>query len=53
MIFKSDYFFITNFYLFALDEAPRGPLRNAGASRGRGASRVQSHPYAGATRRGY
>jgi len=31
----------------------RGPMRSGGVARGRNASRLQSHPYAGATRRGY
>lgn len=39
-------------FIYLSDEA-RGPLRTGGAGRGRNPSRLQSHPYSGATRRGY
>ncbi|XP_054706225.1 KH domain-containing, RNA-binding, signal transduction-associated protein 1-like isoform X2 [Uloborus diversus] len=31
----------------------RGPVRNAGGARGRGAGRLMTHPYGGTARRGY
>ncbi|GIX68679.1 KH domain-containing, RNA-binding, signal transduction-associated protein 2 [Caerostris darwini] len=40
-------------YADGYGEEARGPMRNAGGVRGRSATRAQSHPYPGATRRGY
>ncbi|GFS80942.1 KH domain-containing, RNA-binding, signal transduction-associated protein 3 [Nephila pilipes] len=40
-------------YADGYGEDNRGPMRNAGGARGRSNTRAQSHPYAGATRRGY